>query len=98
MIQTVTKNKYSVTNKREPLLHNTYLQHKNMLPLVHVIYIEQVFDDYHKRVHVSCLFQASRRTALIWAAWYGHLEITRVLLDRGCKKEAKDVCYITSYI
>lgn len=38
------------------------------------------------------LFQAVERTALLWAAHNGHLDVTRLLLDRGCKIDARGVC------
>lgn len=39
------------------------------------------------------LFQPKRRTALMGAASRGHLDVTQVLLERGCDIEATDVCY-----
>lgn len=43
------------------------------------------------------LFQGKvGRTALMWSAWNGHLDVTRLLIDRGCDKEATTVCEIVS--
>lgn len=37
-----------------------------------------------------------KKTALMGAAEGGHLEVTRLLLDRGCAADYKDVCWIVS--
>lgn len=42
----------------------------------------------------SVSFQNSGYTPLGMAVFGGHLEVTRLLLDRGSEKESIDVCFI----